>query len=176
MANFTQSRIELGWKVKVESILKFVRFFSRKVHHASDTALVPLLFPWCLNGEFMLQNCYMDFKRWYKWKSTAWVCKRSLLHLFFFFLGKGEWGLGEVAKNETRESQITGKIFKTRFSQTLIPVSLWSHFWKRAQLSHFLGSTEFFCFLGRDFNFGIFDISKISQGSFFFHCFVCSQQ
>lgn len=41
--------------------------------------------------------------------------------LIFF----SSWGRGsEVAKNETRESQITGKIFKTRFSQTLIPVSL----------------------------------------------------
>lgn len=47
---------------------------------------------------------------------------------YFFLLGEGEVRLGDVAKNETPESQITGKIFETRFSPTLIPVSLRSHF------------------------------------------------
>lgn len=119
------------------------------------------------NGDYMLQNCYMDFKRWNKWKSPVCVCQMFPPPLIFFFLGKGKWGLGDVAKNETPESQITGKIFETRFSPTLIPVSLRSHFWKWAKLSHSLGSTEFFVPWLEILIFGCLMFVKIFQGFFF---------
>lgn len=122
------------------------------------------------NGDFMLQNCYMDFKRWYKWKSPACLPNVSS-STYFFFLGKGKWGLGDVAKNETPESQITGKIFETRFSQILILVSLWSHFWKWAKLSHSLGSAESFVPWLEILIFGCLTFVKIFQGFFFFTTF-----
>lgn len=122
----------------------------------------------------MLQNCW--FQEMIQVKEPNMGLPNVSFSTYFFFLGKGEWGLGDVANNDSRESQITGKIFKTRFSWTLISLSLWSHFWKWGKLSHSLGWIEFLFFI-RDLDFWMFDIFKDLSGIFFFfhHHLVCSQ-
>lgn len=130
------------------------------------------LFPWlsflvCLSGDFMLQNCDMDFKRWYKWKSTAWVCKCFLLHLCFL-LGKGEvrfrgcgreWNL-RISNNW---ENIQNEVFTSTNSS--IPMN---SFLKMSSVISFSGINRvFFVFWLETLIFGYLTFAKMFQGSFF---------
>lgn len=136
-------------------------------------------FPWlsflvCLSGDFMLQNCDMDFKRWYKWKSTAWVCKCFLLHLCFL-LGKGEvrfrgcgreWNL-RISNNW---ENIQNEVFTSTNSS--IPMN---SFLKMSSVISFSGISRVFCVLVRDFNvLDIWHLQRCFKDLFFLY-FDCCQ-
>ena len=136
--------------MKVESVLKFDgQIFFQEKYIASDSVLSFLT-------QFRNHFCsgfHVPELLGIPWDDTAESAQHGglpnsgLINVsssLIFLLGEGKWGLGDVARNKAGESQITGKIFKIRFSQTLIPVFQQSCFWKWGELSLCLGSTELF--------------------------------
>lgn len=100
-------------------------------------------------------------------KEPSVFAKCFLLH-WFFLLGEGEVRFRGCGQEWNSRVSKTGKIFETRFSQILILVSLWSHFWKWAKLSHSLGSAESFVPWLEILIFGCLMFLKIFHGFFFF--------